>query len=443
MIMAQPRTENRVAVFIDFENIKRAVDEDFASERVDFQRILDEVGRIASGRIVVKRAYADWGLFRDYRSDLLDSATEPVQTFSLNQRGKNGADIRMAVDVMEYVLRHSEITHVALVSGDSDFTPLVMKLRELGRMVIGVGVRAHTSNYLARSCDRFVYYDELQTSLAVGPTDLPDASSLIADAMDRLGNRPVPGSSLKQQIRRLEPRFDEALYGHATFLEFLRARGLRLDISKPTVGDITVAPQGLLPATALGADVETFFAAPVSASSQGLGTVDRYRLILRDNNFRYVPYPERISIIEVLYSIFYDAEETGAVSLKEAKDRLHAWFESNRPAVSWDSINSTVYHLFYTWCFAFDRADEEAGKQLWDRRTTLQGDIESVQDLVNKCERGMVRKVWEREREDTDTRAMNQWLFDGVEEMLPRVESLVEHVTQASVAFAGRTGPGV
>lgn len=443
MTMQSPRPENRVAVFIDFENIKRAVDEDFAGERVDFQLMLGEVGRIAEGRIVVKRAYADWGLFRDYRSDLLDSATEPVQTFSLNQRGKNGADIRMAVDVMEYVLRHHEITHVALVSGDSDFTPLVMKLRELGRMVVGVGVRAHTSNYLARSCDRFVYYDELHSAPMSAPRDLPDASSLIADAMERLGNRPVPGSTLKQQIRRLEPRFDEALYGHGTFLEFLRARGLRLDISKPAVGDITVAPQGLLPATTLAADTETFFAAPVSASSSGLAAADRYRILLRDNNFRYVPYSERIAITEVLYSIFYDAEQTGAVSLKEAKDRLHAWFEENRPSVSWDSVNSTVYHLFYTWCFAFDRADEEAGKQLWDRRTSFQGDIESVEDLINKCERGMVRKVWEREREEIDARALNLWLYDGIAEMLPRVESLIEAAAQSGLAFVGRPAGGV
>ena len=437
------RPDHRVAVFVDFENIKRAVDEDFVNERVDFQRMLDEVARVADGRIVLKRAYADWGMFRDYRSDLLDSATEPVQTFSLNQRGKNGADIRMAVDVMEYVLRHPETTHVALVSGDSDFTPLVMKLRELGRMVVGVGVRAHTSNYLARACDRFIYYDELQDGIAGEWSDLPDATSLIADAMERLGNRPVPGSTLKQQIRRLEPRFDEALYGHATFLEFLRARGRRVDISKPVVGDITVAPQGLLPAAAPGTDVETFFSAPLPASSQAIDAVERVRLILRENNFRYVPYAERMAIIEVLYSIFYDAEESGAISLKEAKDRLHAWFEAHRPSVAWDSVNSTVYHLFYTWCFAFDRVDEAAGKQLWDRRTSLQGDIASIEDLVNKCERGMVRKVWERERDETDAAALNHWLFDGLPEMQPRVEALLEAAGLAAATYMPRLGGGL
>ncbi len=154
--------ENRVAVFIDFENIKRAVDDYFVNERVNLKRILEEIGRAAEGRIVVKRAYADWGVFKDYRSDLLDNATEPVQAFALNYKGKNGADIRIAIDVMEVVLRQPEITHVALVSGDSDFTPLVMKMREFGRFVVGVGVRSNTSNYLAKSCDHFSYYDDLR-----------------------------------------------------------------------------------------------------------------------------------------------------------------------------------------------------------------------------------------------------------------------------------------
>ncbi|MBC8101218.1 MAG: NYN domain-containing protein, partial [Cytophagales bacterium] len=147
--------QNRVAVFIDFENIKRAVDDYFVNERVDLKRILDEIQRVAEGRITVKRAYADWGLFKDYRSDLLDNATDPVQLFALTYKGKNGADIRIAIDVMDVALRQADITHVALVSGDSDFTPLVTKLRESGRVVLGVGVKSNTSNYLAKSCDVF------------------------------------------------------------------------------------------------------------------------------------------------------------------------------------------------------------------------------------------------------------------------------------------------
>ncbi|MFZ4782744.1 MAG: NYN domain-containing protein, partial [Armatimonadaceae bacterium] len=147
----------KVAVFIDFDNIRRSIEEQFEPSRVDIHRMLQAILDSTNGRIIVKRAYADWGYCRDYRSDLLDNATEPVQTFHLTQRGKNGADIRIAIDAMETALRHSEITHVAIVSGDSDFTPLVMKLRELGRHVIGLGVRANSSAYLAKACDAFIY----------------------------------------------------------------------------------------------------------------------------------------------------------------------------------------------------------------------------------------------------------------------------------------------
>lgn len=433
--------ENRVAVFVDFENIKRAVDEFFVNERVDLQLILEEITRITRGRILLKRAYADWGSFKDYRSDLLDNATEPVQAFSLTQKGKNGADIRIAIDVMEFVLRQSDITHVALVSGDSDFTPLVMKLRELGRHVIGVGVRSNTSTYLAKSCDRFVFYDDLRASLdsARAAGDLPDAEHLLGTALASLGGRPVPGSALKLQMRKHDANFDEARYGFGSFLEFLKAHADLVDIYKPTVGDVTVAPKGGLThfVAPAGIEGENFFAPPLPASST-MTVAERYRLYLRDNNFRYVPFAERRQIIDVLYTIFYEAEETEGVSLKEAKDRLHAWFEANRPAIPWDSINSTVYHLFYTWCFAFDRNDEGDGKQLWDRRTTLQGDIGSVDDLVYKCERGVVRKVWERERGDIDADALNQWLYDGAEETLPRVHELIEAASSSGYGTAVR-----
>ncbi|MFM7322821.1 MAG: NYN domain-containing protein [Armatimonadota bacterium] len=427
--------ESRVAVFIDFENIKRAVDEDYVNERVDFQRILDRLARIAKGRILLKRAYADWSAFRDYRSDLLDSATEAVQAFSLNQRGKNGADIRMAVDVMEFVLRQPDVTHVALVTGDSDFTPLVLKLRELGRIVIGVGVRAHTSSYLVKSCDRFVYYEELG---APGTSeDVPDGWGLVAESLERLGGKAVPGSTLKQQIRRLDPLFEEQRYGFGSFLDFLRSFGDRLDIVRPTVGDVTVGPRGSLGLGDASED-EGFFTAPLPASTSGLTIADQYRLYLRENNFRYVPFKERLQIIDVLYSIFYEAEEGEGVSLKEAKDRLHAWFEANRPSVAWDSVNSTVYHLFYTWCFAFERSEEEEGKQLWDRKTTLQGDITSVEDLIAKCERGIVRKLWERDRDDIDADGLNQWLYDGTQATLPRVRELIEAIAHIGFGAAGR-----
>lgn len=459
--------ENRVAVFVDFENIKRAVDDYFVNERVDLKRIFDTIAEVGEGRLVIKRAYADWGPLRDYRSDLLDNAAEPVQTFALTYKGKNGADIRMAIDVMDVVLRQPEITHVALVSGDSDFTPLVMKLREFGRYVVGVGVRSNTSNYLAKSCDTFCYYDDLRSGEGENvperaiPVTPMDPVALLARALADLGNRPVFGSQLKTQMRRLDPMFDETRHGHTSFLDFLRAHERSLiDLHKPAVGDVTVAPKGLLyddpdrgdddaPAAVING-VE-----PLIRSSNGYAgspafapptTFERYRNWLRENNFRYVPAGERREIIRVVWDIFRRHEpENNAnnepalapISLKEGKDELHAWFEANQPAVPWESINSTVYHLFYTWCFTFERTGQDEERQLWDRRTHLVADVHSAGDLIARCERNIVRKLWERDRSDLDPAAVNEWLNDGDPALLPAVEELVRSVV------AGALYPGV
>ena len=462
-------TENRIAVFLDFENVKRAVDDYFVNERVELKRIFDEVARVGEGRIVIKRAYADWGVFRDYRSDLLDTATEPIQTFALNYKGKNGADIRLAIDVMDIVLRQADITHVALVSGDSDFTPLVMKLREFGRFVIGVGVRSNTSNYLARACDDFSYYDDLRgvdggaAPERAFPSAPMDPAALLARALADLGNRPVSGSALKTQMRRVDPMFDESRHGHGSFLDFLRAhRGTLIDLHKPAIGDVTVAPKGglLAPAETAPEDAAangnghyTAAAAPAYAiaSEEGprpgvsftpaapLTPGERYRLWLRDNNFRYVPSGERREIMRVVYDMFRPHHDDGVpISLTEAKDRLHGWFEENRPAVSWESINSTVYHLFYTWCFVFDRSGSgEGSRPLWDRPTRLQADIHSADDLIDRCDRAIARKLWERDRGDVDAVALNEWLHDGDPDRLPHVKELLRSCFPVPVAAAG------
>ncbi|WP_309685018.1 NYN domain-containing protein [Armatimonas sp.] len=415
--------KHRVAVFIDFENVKRSVDDFFENDRVDFKLILDEIVRMTQGRVLLKRAYADWSVFKEYRSDLLDNAIEPVQTFPLTQKGKNGADIRMAVDVVEFVLRQPEITHVAIISGDSDFTPLVMKLRELGLHVLGLGVRSNTASYLIKACDRFVFYDDLREAPTADPV------GLLTRALTVMGNRPVPGSALKIQMRRLDPLFDETRLGYGSFLEFLRANLDIVDVHKPQVGDVTVAPQGTLELE------EGAIYTPPTAG-------DKLRSWLRENNFRYVTCEERHQIIVALYDIFAKAEASGGVSLKEAKDQLHAFVEEHFPTISWDSVNSAVYHLFYTWCFYFDRGDETDSKQLWDRKTSLQPDILSADDLIEKTERGIARKLWERDREGVDAEALNEWLYDGNPEDLESVKELIEIVSAPDYTTVGRTGGG-
>jgi uncharacterized protein (TIGR00288 family) len=448
--------ETRVAVFMDFENIKRAVDEYFVNERVDIKRILDAIRLAADGRITIKRAYADWGVFRDYRSDLLDNSTEPVQAFSLTYKGKNGTDIRLAIDVMDVVLRQEDITHVALASGDSDFTPLVTKLREYGRTVIGVGVRSNTSTYLAKACDIFLYYDDMRAADGEGlperaiPSTPSDPVRLLATALASMGNRTVFGSALKSQMRKTDPMFDEVQLGHNSFLEFLRANENIVDVHKPAIGDISVAPKGMLgdgrvlDANATGVSNYRHpgytpyvpsggipYQAPPPLPEAPLTTAGHYEAYLREEKFRYVPCADRHEIMGVAYEIFMEAIKNGEeISLKEGKDRTHQWFEENKPAVPWDSVNSTMYHMFYTWCFFFDRRDEGDGRQLWDRPTSLQQDIRSPEELISKVERGIVRKLWERERDELEADALNDWLYDSDPVKIDYINDLIKSVSQ-------------
>ncbi len=243
-------------------------------------------------------------------------------------------------------------------------------------------------------------------------------------------------------MRKIDPMFDETRHGHLSFLDFLRAHEELIDLYKPAVGDLVIAPRGLLgedrdgdtATNGRGAIATNGYhpsTSAVAAAAPGQG----YHDWLRDNNFRYVPQQDRHQIIGVIFDLFDRHAETG-VSLKEIKDHLHGWFEQNRPFVPWDSINSTVYHLFYTWCFTFERTDGEADKQLWDRRTCLQNDIHSSHDLIVRCERGIVRKLWEHDR-DLDPEALNEWLYDGDPEMLNYVTDLIaKAATIGAVRFA-------
>jgi hypothetical protein len=334
---------------------------------------------------------------------------------------------------METALRHSEITHVAIVSGDSDFTPLVMKLRELGRHVIGLGVRANSSAYLAKACDAFIYYDDIVDRQWVNPRGtsgtsiVADPPRLIADAMDACGNVPVPLRNLRSAVEVACPGFLESQFGCGTFAAFLSRYGREIRLVADEAAGFIVCPTTLSAAMGLTwaeayVDLAKSLPQPLTFSP----LAERYRTVLRDLNFRHVPYVDRKAVLDTLFAMFR-ADHVEPVSLKEAKDRLHAWFEAERPGVPWESVNSTVYQLFYTWCFAFDSNEESDGKQRWDRRTSLHPDISTIDDLAKRCDKGIVRRLLESEREEIDPAALNEWLYDADPGMLPQVRELMDH----------------
>jgi len=181
------RERPEMAVFIDFENIATAAESRYYT--LDLQRLFAELGR--RGRLVLKRAYADWSRFTKYRDELLRHGVDLVQIYSYGHKlARNRADVRMAIDAIETLFTRPEIQAFVIISGDSDFSSLITRLREHGRFVIGVGVQGATSDLIPALCDEFIYYDTLIAPEA-GEAPAPSASvpepSALAPASEIVG----------------------------------------------------------------------------------------------------------------------------------------------------------------------------------------------------------------------------------------------------------------
>jgi len=222
-----PDGARSLAVFIDFENL--ALGFPGRRDRFDITRVLERM--VEKGKIVVKKAYADWNRFVDYTKSLHEAAIELIEIPRRAQTGKNSADIRLCVDAMDLAYSKEHIDTFAIVSGDSDFSPLVSKLKELGKHVIGLGMQDSTSDLLRDNCDEFIYYEDLgqkQTLAPALPATFPEAKrklyALLLDSLLALRreNKEVLWSSMvKDTMKRKKPSFNETYYGYKTFSELL------------------------------------------------------------------------------------------------------------------------------------------------------------------------------------------------------------------------------
>src|SRR5438067_4148051 len=230
-----------LAVFIDFENL--ALGFQGRRDRFDIERVLERL--VEKGKIVAKKAYADWSRFAGYTAPLHECAIELIEIPRRGQTGKNSADIRLVVDAMDLAYSKEHIDTFVIVSGDSDFSPLVSKLKELGKHVIGLGLAEATSDLLRDNCDEFIYYDDLdKTPGAVAgglPAQMPEAKKKVFGlliesllALRRENKEVLFSSMVKDTMKRKKPSFNEEYYGYRTFSELLEdaaANGL-IDIER-------------------------------------------------------------------------------------------------------------------------------------------------------------------------------------------------------------------
>jgi uncharacterized protein (TIGR00288 family) len=233
-----------LAVFCDFENIALGVREARYSQ-FDMEKVLERL--LAKGSIVVKKAYCDWERYKEFKATMHAASFELIEIPHVRQSGKNSADIRMVVDALDLCYTKSHVDTFVIVSGDSDFSPLVSKLRENAKTVIGVGVKNSSSDLLINNCDEFIYYDDLvradeqkrraakkrrEAAPAGAGSDKgngdkkQEAFDLMLGTLDALmaerdADERIWGSMVKQALKRRNPGFNESYYGFRAFSDLL------------------------------------------------------------------------------------------------------------------------------------------------------------------------------------------------------------------------------
>jgi len=220
--------EQRLALFIDFENIAIGV-RDAHYRKFDINLVLERL--LEKGKVLVKKAYADWSRYSDYKRAFHEAAIELIEVPQKSVGGKNSADIRLVVDAMDMSFQKEHIDCFVVCSGDSDFSPLVSKLKENNKYVIGLGVKNSTSDLLIENCDEFIFYEDLvrgqQRQIPVMsslPEKVQEAFSLLVDAvlaLQRENKEVLWGSMVKETMKRKKPSFNETYYGFRTFSHLL------------------------------------------------------------------------------------------------------------------------------------------------------------------------------------------------------------------------------
>ncbi len=243
----QPEIKN-MALFCDFENIALGV-RDAQYAQFDMQKVLARL--LLKGSIIVKKAYCDWERYKAFKASMHEAAFELIEIPHVRQSGKNSADIRLVVDALDLCYTKAHVDTFVILSGDSDFSPLVSKLRENNKFVIGVGVKKSTSDLLTANCDEFLFYDDLmreqeqkkkraakhangtttggapkKTSKKTEHDKRQEAVDMIMETIEALiaergAEDKIWGSMVKQALKRRQPGFNESYYGFRSFSELL------------------------------------------------------------------------------------------------------------------------------------------------------------------------------------------------------------------------------
>jgi hypothetical protein len=447
--MTNDPVNNIVAIYWDFENLHAALyDLEWAGSRsyidprnryipqevlINVKAVMDYAASI--GDVAVNRAYNNWQWFSRYRDAVNNAGIDLIQIYPKGALAKNGADIRLALDVFEDVSRNSKLTHVIIVSSDSDFISLAQKLKQSGLTVIGIGVQQATNRYWAQNCDEFRYYDtllglteELETSRpakaaeeedeepAVRPMSLDDAKALLLDALRRLaaqkGTDQVPRSSLKNMMKRMDSTFDESNFGFLSFGAFLKA-------FPDVVEDLPDASGGQVRLRSASKKAAAQSLPPQAAS--GVAEQD-YEMLLKRGNVRLLPAPWWREAVPVVEQIFKEAPRGRLASFDDLQGKLSARLAADGLDGNPELVHKLRGFLFGLWQFSLSKEDKTISLKYPDL------------PLLKCVEREIVRRIAKSAAPPIDVGKVAAILYgDYARNKLKDVRKLVNSLTQERV----------
>lgn len=442
--MAIESSGNTIAIYWDFENLHAALyDREWAGSKsyadprfrftqqdqlVNVKAVMDYAASI--GDIAINRAYNNWQWFSRYRDALNNAGIDLIQIYPKGQWAKNGADIRLALDALEDLFRYPKLTHVIVVSSDSDFVSLAQKLKQSGLTVIGIGVQQATNHYWAQNCHEFLYYETLlglmgnterlassprreeedEEEPAAKPMSIEDAKILMLDALRRLiaqnGTEDVPRATLKMMMKRMDSTFDEANLGFLTFSSFIRAfPDLVEDMPDDSGGRVRLRQ---------GEEQSIVHSGPVTT---GYTPADQdYNLILRRGNVRMPPAPCWREAVQIVDEIFRDAAGGQLTSFDDLEGELMIRLDAAELDCDSETAHRIRGFLFSLWQFHLDKERQMIGLKTTGNET-----------LLHNVEREIVRRIVKYAAPPVDVAKVAAILYgDDAEKRLTDAQELID-----------------
>lgn len=396
------------AIYWDFENIHISLStinlgKDWYKENrfhkqptlVDIDAIMEYV--VSLGNVNINKGYANWGIFFPYNYDLQTHAVDLIQLFPRGSHGKNGADIRMAIDIIEDINQNSHIDTVVVVGGDSDYISIAQKVRQKGKKIIGIGVRETTNQYWISSCNEFKFYSSLLTksttsqstlNIDVDKLGLDDAKKLLCKAISALSSRNgdshVKKAALKPMMTRLDSSFDEANYGYKSFSAFLEAF--------PDIVTVTTGQHDHMVSMAISG--------PLSCVSNEPQPEGQYHSILKKQNVRLVEADLMEAGARETFSIF---TKTGVVESYEVyKNELLQRLTESKYIVTETDVSKIKALLYKTFAFCLDH--EHNG-------IALSSNVSSADSLLLTLRRTITKRILDNIEDPPDLAQLSQMLY--------------------------------